>query len=111
MAISQLDTRACIFCGNLRYEHAEDGTCPTSIKTEVARPSPPSETYIGDGVYASREGCDLKVRTARRGGDHFIYFEPQMIGELMRYAAAHGFEETVLQVARELLRDNGECVS
>lgn len=69
------------------------------------------EEYIGDGVYASGGGCEIKLRVPRAGGDHVVYFEPAMIGALMRYAVANGFEGTVLRVARELLRENGECVS
>lgn len=33
--------------------------------------------YIGDGVYASFDGFQLRLWTEREGGTHEIFFEPR----------------------------------
>ncbi len=33
------------------------------------------ETYLHDGVYASFDGFQIKLRTPRDGGDHVIYLD------------------------------------
>ena len=32
-----------------------------------------NEVYIGDGVYASHDGYQVKLRTRRNDGDHVIF--------------------------------------
>lgn len=44
-----------------------------------------SETYLGDGVYASFDGCQIWLRTPRLGGDHTIALEPDVFEALLRY--------------------------
>jgi hypothetical protein len=33
------------------------------------------ETYIGDGVYCSWDGWQVKLRAPRDGGDHVVFLE------------------------------------
>jgi hypothetical protein len=33
------------------------------------------ETYLGDGLYASFDGYQVKLRAPREGGDHEIFLE------------------------------------
>lgn len=43
------------------------------------------ETYLGDGLYASFDGYQFKLRAPRENGDHVVYFEQYVIGEFMDY--------------------------
>jgi hypothetical protein len=36
----------------------------------------PRETYLGDGLYASWDGWQIKLRAPRYGVDHEVYLEP-----------------------------------
>jgi hypothetical protein len=33
------------------------------------------ETYLGDGLYASWDGYQVKLRAPRDGGDHVVFLE------------------------------------
>jgi len=44
------------------------------------------ETYIGDGVYASFDGYQIKLRTNRDGPDEVIYIEPMVYMALVNFA-------------------------
>ena len=33
------------------------------------------ETYLGDGLYASFDGYQIKLRAPRANGDHVVYLE------------------------------------
>jgi hypothetical protein len=33
------------------------------------------ETYLGDGLYASWDGWQVKLRAPREGGDHVVFLE------------------------------------
>jgi hypothetical protein len=44
------------------------------------------ETYIGDGLYASFDGYQIKLRAPRDGGDHEVYLESSAFEELMKFA-------------------------
>lgn len=43
------------------------------------------ETYIGDGVYASFDGYQIKLRTAREDGDVEIYLESNVFDALVEF--------------------------
>ena len=49
-----------------------------------------AEEYLHDGVYASFDGWQIKLRAPRENGDHVIYLEPQMWEELKRYVERCG---------------------
>jgi len=37
------------------------------------------ETYLGDGLYASFDGWQYRLRAPRRDGDHKVYLEPAVL--------------------------------
>ena len=45
------------------------------------------EEYLGDGLYASCDGFQIKLRAPREGGDHVVYLEPWVYRALQAYAA------------------------
>lgn len=51
----------------------------------------PVETYLGDGLYASFDGFQIRLRAPRLEGDHFAYLEPETLAS---------FEEFVKRVKR-----------
>lgn len=44
-----------------------------------------TETYLGDGVYASFDGYQLWLRVTRENGDERIALEPNVFESLIRY--------------------------
>lgn len=38
-----------------------------------------SEMYLGDGLYASFDGYQIKLRAPRAGGDSEVFMEPQVL--------------------------------
>lgn len=53
-----------------------------------------TEEYLYDGVYASFDGFQIKLRTEREGGDHIIYLEPRLWDELKSFAKRCGMDQT-----------------
>ena len=45
-----------------------------------------NETYLGDGVYASYDGFQIRLRAPRMEGDHEVFLEPLTLSSLLRYA-------------------------
>jgi hypothetical protein len=43
------------------------------------------EAYLGDGLYASFDGWQIKLRAPRENGDHEVYLEPAVLKELMKF--------------------------
>jgi hypothetical protein len=50
------------------------------------------ETYLYDGLYASFDGFQIKLRAPREEGDHVVYLEPRTYDELRRFGLKIGFE-------------------
>lgn len=48
------------------------------------------ETYLGDGLYASFDGYQVKLRAPREFGDHVVYLEPRVLDEFMKYVSSIG---------------------
>lgn len=48
---------------------------------------PAKETYLGDGLYASFDGYQIKLRAPRDGGDSEVFLEPNVIKNLADYLA------------------------
>lgn len=46
-----------------------------------------NETYLGDGLYASFDGFQIKLRAPRFEGDHEVYLEPSVLAAFERYVA------------------------
>jgi len=53
----------------------------------------PNETYLGDGLYASFDGYQIKLRAPREFGDHEVYLEPPVYAALIEYV--HSIKEVV----------------
>lgn len=50
--------------------------------------TPTEKHYLGDGVYASFDGYQIKLETERGYNDvHVIYLEPAVFNALTRYVA------------------------
>ena len=45
-----------------------------------------NETYIGDGVYVSWDGVQIKLRAPRPFGDSEVFLEEQLWGNLLEFA-------------------------
>ena len=43
------------------------------------------ETYLGDGLYASHDGYQVKLRAPRDGGDHEVYLEPPVLAAFVEW--------------------------
>ncbi len=44
-----------------------------------------TETYLGDGLYASFDGFMVTLRAPRRGGDHWVGLEPDVMRSLIQF--------------------------
>lgn len=45
----------------------------------------PSETYLGDGLYASHDGYQYVLRAPREFGDHYVALEPEVLSAFLKY--------------------------
>jgi len=52
-------------------------------------PDPNGETYVGDGLYASFDGWQVRLRAPRTDGDHWIGMEPEVYRALLRWIASY----------------------
>lgn len=43
------------------------------------------EIYLGDGLYASFDGCGINLRAPRHDGDHWVYLEPETYNSLLKF--------------------------
>jgi hypothetical protein len=43
------------------------------------------ETYLGDGLYASFDGYQFRLRAPRSEGDHLVYLEPEVYFSFKQY--------------------------
>jgi len=47
---------------------------------------PCNETYLGDGLYASFDGLQVKLRAPRENGDHVVFIEDGLtLEEFLRF--------------------------
>lgn len=44
------------------------------------------QQYRGDGLYASFDGWQIKLRAPREEGDHEVYLDPSTWSALLEYA-------------------------
>ncbi len=44
-----------------------------------------SETYLGDGLYVSYDGWQIKLRAPRGDGDHVVFLEPAAFVAFQEY--------------------------
>ncbi len=52
-----------------------------------------SETYLGDGLYASFDGFYVKLRAPRDGVDHWVALEPAVVRAFVRFMFEQGLEK------------------
>lgn len=45
------------------------------------------ETYIGDGLYASFDGWQIRLRAPRGSQDHEVFLEPRVWASLVDFVA------------------------
>lgn len=45
-----------------------------------------TETYLGDGLYASFDGYQIVLRAPRAQGDHYVALEPKVWEALVLFA-------------------------
>lgn len=50
------------------------------------------ESYIGDGVYASFDGWQIKLRAPREQGDHVVFLDEDTFLGLLRFMRRWGHE-------------------
>jgi hypothetical protein len=46
----------------------------------------PREEYLGDGLFASFDGWQIKLRAPRDNCDHEVYLEPGILEALINFA-------------------------
>ena len=54
---------------------------------------PQDEVYLGDGLYASFDGYQIKLRAPRNNGDHEVYLEAPVLKEFGRFVKDIGLGE------------------
>ena len=52
---------------------------------------PETETYLGDGLYASYDGFMIMLRAPREAGDHYVGLEPEVFEYLLQFAMSIGW--------------------
>jgi hypothetical protein len=56
------------------------------ITLPMPEPNPLNkETYLGDGLYISWDGWQIQLRAPREDGDHFVYLEPAVQAEFVKF--------------------------
>jgi hypothetical protein len=55
------------------------------------------ETYLGDGLYGSFDGDQVRLRAPRHDGDHWVALEPQVMIAFQRYLAEIARRHPVMQ--------------
>ena len=43
------------------------------------------ETYLGDGLYASFNGYQIKLRAPDSAGERVVYMEPEVVREFLAF--------------------------
>jgi hypothetical protein len=43
------------------------------------------EEYLGDGLYASFDGWQFRLRAPREEGDHIVFLDPSVLAAFERY--------------------------
>jgi hypothetical protein len=46
-----------------------------------------AEVYLGDGLYASFDGWQVRLRAPRQYSDHMVFLEPDVLVSLEKYVA------------------------
>jgi len=62
----------------------------------------PTETYLGDGLYASFDGFMITLRAPRADGDHWVGLEPPVLLAFQQFVHRHLGEKTNEQAGTRL---------
>ena len=83
----------CYHCGYLLDNI--DAACPICLPDFYSKvpkvpimndlPIRDAETYLGDGLYVSFDGFNIKLRAPRPDGDHWVALEPDSYRELQTW--------------------------
>jgi hypothetical protein len=46
------------------------------------------ETYLGDGLYCSFDGWQIRLRAPREHGDHEVFLEPSTLAAFLEFVDA-----------------------
>ena len=46
------------------------------------------EDYLGDGLYVSTDGWQIRLRAPREGGDHEVYFDQHTLKNFLDWLKA-----------------------
>jgi hypothetical protein len=57
------------------------------------------ETYLGDGLYASFDGYQIKLRAPRENGDHEVFLEAPAIKSFVAFCVSQGLKDFFKKVA------------
>jgi hypothetical protein len=57
------------------------------MESFMTKPGHIKETYLGDGLYASFDGYQIKLRAPRINGDSEVFLEPEVVRALADYIA------------------------
>jgi len=49
---------------------------------------PRNEVYIGDGLYVSFDGYQIRLRAQREGGDHEVFMDSSTLQAFMQFLDA-----------------------
>jgi len=60
------------------------------------------ETYIGDGLYASFDGYQIRLRAPREGSDHVVYLDNATFSLFMDYV------QEAVGIKIEIIKADGE---
>ena len=52
---------------------------------DVAPREPVGEVYLGDGLYASFDGFQVRLRAPRGSEDHIVYLEPAVLKSFLEF--------------------------
>lgn len=61
---------------------------------------PVTEFYLGDGLYASFDGYSVILRAPRADGDHWVWLEPAVLLELIKFAQSVGMIPSPANVSK-----------
>jgi hypothetical protein len=68
-----------------------------------------SETYLGDGLYASHDGFMIWLRAPIGGGrDHNVALEPPVFEAFLRFAAKHWCADAMIKILKDELAARGD---
>lgn len=51
----------------------------------IEQPEYGKETYLGDGLYASHNGHQIKLRAPRGDEDHVVFLEPKVLQNFIEW--------------------------